>query len=841
MADVTVKQLAQVVGIPVERLLNQLQEAGLSILDDQQTVNEEQKRILLNHLKGGAGADTHATPERITLRRKSLSQVTLGHDSHSGKTVNIEVRQKKTYVKRVAPTDLPSESEVEEEVEDVELPVDLDAHVDVSESVEPLIAAEGEPSEVNATSAAETVLADSIEPSVVACLKDKVELTEADKSTKKKPVTKEEAEPAKPDFKKAKKKSKYQPPTRDDNDHDSSHNKRNKGKKRRGNEKSDKYREAEESLTHGFAMPTTPVIREVMIPETITVAELAKRMSVKAAEVIKVMMGLGAMATINQVIDQETAIIVVEEMGHVGRLLKEDAIEHTLGDVLSKGSQSESRAPVVTIMGHVDHGKTSLLDYIRRTKVAAGEAGGITQHIGAYHVSTPKGDITFLDTPGHAAFTAMRARGAQATDIVVLIVAADDGVKPQTVEAVQHAKAAKVPIIVAINKMDKPGADPERVKNELTGYEVVPEPWGGDTMFVNISAKSGEGIDELLDAILLQSEVLELTAHTDGAAKGVVIESRLDKGRGPVATVLVQSGTLRKGDILLAGLQYGRIRALVSDNGTLVDSVGPSMPVEVLGLSAIPHAGDDAIVVPDEKKAREVALFRQGKFRDVKLARRQKTSLEGIFENMTAAEVKVLNVVLKADMQGSVEAIADALVKLSNEEVSVEVIASGVGGITESDVHLAIASNALLIGFNVRADAGAKRLAEQESVPMHYYSVIYDIVDQVKGALTGMLAPQFKEQIVGIAEVRDVFRSPKIGAIAGCMVIEGIIKRNNPIRVLRDNVVIYEGALESLRRFKDDVAEVRQGTECGIGVKNYNDVKSGDLIEVFETIEIKRD
>ena len=588
-------------------------------------------------------------------------------------------------------------------------------------------------------------------------------------------------------------------------------------------------------------MPTTPVVREVMIPETVTVAELAKRMSVKAAEVIKVMMGLGAMATINQVIDQETAIIVVEEMGHVARALKDDAIEHTLGDVISKGSNNQSRAPVVTIMGHVDHGKTSLLDYIRRTKVAAGEAGGITQHIGAYHVSTPKGEITFLDTPGHAAFTAMRARGAQATDIVVLIVAADDGVKPQTVEAVQHAKAAKVPIIVAINKMDKPGADPERVMNELTGYEVVPEPWGGDTMFVNISAKSGQGIDELLDAILLQSEVLELTAHTDGAAKGVVIESRLDKGRGPVATVLVQSGTLRKGDILLAGLQYGRIRALVSDNGSLVDSAGPSMPVEVLGLSAIPHAGDDAIVVPDEKKAREVALFRQGKFRDVKLARRQKTSLEGIFENMTAAETKVLNIVLKADMQGSVEAIADALVKLSNEEVTVEVIASGVGGITESDVHLAIASNGLLIGFNVRADAGAKRLAEQESVPMHYYSVIYDIVDQVKGALTGMLAPQFREQIVGIAEVRDVFRSPKIGAIAGCMVVEGTIKRNNPIRVLRDNVVIYEGSLESLRRFKDDVSEVRQGIECGIGVKNYNDVKTGDLIEVFETIEIKRD
>jgi translation initiation factor IF-2 len=541
------------------------------------------------------------------------------------------------------------------------------------------------------------------------------------------------------------------------------------------------------------------------------------------------------------VIDQETAIIVVEEMGHTARMLKDDAIEHTLGDVLSKGSLSVSRAPVVTIMGHVDHGKTSLLDYIRRTKVASGEAGGITQHIGAYHVNTPNGDITFLDTPGHAAFTAMRARGAKATDIVILIVAVDDGVKPQTIEAIQHAKAAKVPIIVAINKMDKPGADPERIMTELSGYEVIPEPWGGDTMFVNISAKTGQGIDELLAAVLLQSEVLELTAHTDGAAKGVVIESRLDKGRGPVATILVQSGTLKKGDIILAGFQYGKIRALVSDNGSPVDTAGPSMPVEILGLSAIPHAGDDVIVVPDEKKAREVALFRQGKFRDVKLARRQKTSIEGIMENMTAAEMKVLNIVLKADMQGSVEAIADALVKLTNEEVKVEVIASGVGGITESDVHLALASSGLLIGFNVRADAGAKRLAEQESVSMNYYSVIYDIVDQVKGALTGMLAPQFKEEIVGIAEVRDVFKSPKIGSIAGCMVVEGLIKRNNPIRVLRDNVVIYEGTLESLRRFKDDVSEVRQGVECGIGVKNYNDVKPGDLIEVYETIEIKRD
>lgn len=839
MADVTVKQLAQVVGIPVERLLTQLQEAGLSINDENQVVKEEQKRVLLAYLKSGSTTGTaRAVPDRITLRRKSVSQVTLGHDAHSGKTVNIEVRTKRVYVKREPlPVELP-EPEVNEIVAEPELPstVSVEENVTVeSQLVDTTIVASENPVEIDNVTES-LVEAPSVEPVSV-----DTAVTDDGKLNKKKPVKSEEGESAKPEFKKPKKKGKYQPAKREENEQDQGpHSKRNKSKRRKGHEKSDKYREAEESLTHGFAMPTAPAVHEVIIPETITVAELAKRMSVKAAEVIKIMMGLGAMATINQVIDQETAAIVVEEMGHVGRLLKDDAIESTLDDAITKGSVDEPRAPVVTIMGHVDHGKTSLLDYIRRTKVAAGEAGGITQHIGAYHVSTPKGDVTFLDTPGHAAFTAMRARGAQATDIVILIVAADDGVKPQTIEAVQHAKAAKVPVIVAINKMDKPGVDPERVMNELSGLDVIPEAWGGDTMFVNISAKTGLGIDELLDAVLLQAEVLELTAHTDGAAKGVVIESRLDKGRGPVATVLVQRGTLRKGDILLAGFQYGRVRALVSDSGALVDSAGPSIPVEVLGLSAIPHAGDEAIVVPDEKRAREVALFRQGKFRDVKLARRQKTSLEGIFENMTAAEVKVLNVVLKADMQGSVEAIADALIKLSNDEVKVEVIASGVGGITESDVHLALASNGLLIGFNVRADAGAKRLAEQETVSLHYYSVIYDIVDQVKGALTGMLSPQFKEEIVGIAEVRDVFKSPKIGAIAGCMVIEGLIKRNNPIRVLRNNVVIYEGTLESLRRFKDDVSEVRQGFECGIGVKNYNDIKPGDLIEVFETIEIKR-
>ena len=844
MADVTVKQLAQVVGIPVERLLNQLQEAGLTITDENYSVNEQEKRILLNHLKGGAASTDKPSPDRITLRRKSVSQVS-SHDAHSGKTVNIEVRKKRVFLQR--PVEQVPTPEIEEVVPE-ELPIEL-----ILDEVSVEVEAEDAAAEaLNITSPEEAVLSEGDESLVVDLTVDvpvpvieevkSKEEPKTERHAKKKVVAKEENESAKSDFKRGavKRKGKQNVPIREELDADGAYSKRHKSKKHR-NAKSDKYLEAEEALTHGFEMPTAPVVRDVMVPETITVADLAKRMSVKAAEVIKVMIRLGAMATINQVIDQETAIIVVEEMGHKAKPLQENALETNLDDVVTKGGEELPRAPVVTIMGHVDHGKTSLLDYIRRTKVAAGEAGGITQHIGAYHVSTPKGDITFLDTPGHAAFTAMRARGAQATDIVILIVAVDDGVKPQTLEAIQHAKAAKVPIIVAINKMDKPGADTERVMTELSNHEVIPEAWGGDTMFVPISARTGDGIDKLLDAVLLQAEVLELKAHTDGAAKGVVIESRLDKGRGPVATVLVQRGTLHKGDIILAGFQYGRVRALVSDSGVLVDSAGPSMPVEILGLSAIPHAGDEAIVVSDEKRAREVALFRQGKFRDVKLARRQKTSLEGIFENMTVTEAKVLNVVLKADMQGSVEAIADALIKLSNDEVKVAVIASGVGGITESDVHLALASNALLVGFNVRADAAARRLSELESFAIHYYSVIYDIVDQVRGALTGMLAPQFKEQIVGIAEVRDVFRSPKLGAIAGCMVMEGVIKRNNPIRVLRDNVVIYEGTLESLRRFKDDASEVRQGLECGIGVKNYNDIKPGDLIEVFETIELKRD
>lgn len=594
------------------------------------------------------------------------------------------------------------------------------------------------------------------------------------------------------------------------------------------------------ALQQGFTKPAQPVTRDVVIGETITVGELANKMAVKATEVIKTMMKMGAMATINQVIDQETAQLVAEEMGHKVVLRRENELEEAVLSDRDMNAEAEPRAPVVTIMGHVDHGKTSLLDYIRKAKVAAGEAGGITQHIGAYHVHTPNGDITFLDTPGHAAFTSMRARGAQATDIVVLVVAADDGVMPQTIEAIQHAKAANVPLVVAVNKIDKPEADPDRVKTELSQHGVISEEWGGDTQFVNVSAKKGIGIDELLDAILLQAEVLELKAVKDGMASGVVIESYLDKGRGPVATVLVQSGTLNRGDIVLCGLEYGRVRAMRNEIGKEVKSAGPSIPVEILGLSGVPSAGDEMTVVRDEKKAREVALYRQGKFREVKLARQQKAKLENMFNSMTAGDVSELNIIVKADVQGSVEAICQALLELSTDEVKVKIVGSGVGGITETDATLAAASNAIIVGFNVRADASARKVVEAENLDLRYYSVIYDLINEIKAALSGMLQPEFKQEIIGLAEVRDVFRSPKFGAIAGCMVIEGVVKRHNPIRVLRDNVVIYEGELESLRRFKDDVTEVRNGMECGIGVKNYNDVRVGDQIEVFETVEVKR-
>jgi translation initiation factor IF-2 len=591
---------------------------------------------------------------------------------------------------------------------------------------------------------------------------------------------------------------------------------------------------------HAFSAPTEPVVREVLVPETISVADLAHKMAVKAAEVIKALMKMGMMVTINQVLDQETAIIAVEEMGHTAKAAEANDPEAFLEEAEHAAAVNEPRPPVVTVMGHVDHGKTSLLDYIRRTRVASGEAGGITQHIGAYHVETPRGMVTFLDTPGHEAFTAMRARGAKATDVVILVVAADDGVMPQTIEAVHHAKAAKVPLVVAINKIDKPDANSERVKQELVAQEVVPEDWGGDTMFVEVSAKTGQGIDDLLEAVLLQAEVLELTAPKNTPAKGLVIEGRLDKGRGPVATILVQSGTLKRGDMLLAGSSFGRVRAMLDENGADVKEVGPSIPVEILGLSDVPNAGEETIVLNDERKAREIALFRQGKFRDVKLAKQQAAKLENMFEQMGEGEVKALQLIIKSDVQGSYEALATSLQKLSTGEVKVNILHTGVGAITESDINLAAASKAVVIGFNVRADAGARKLAESVGVDIRYYNIIYEAVDEVKAALGGMLSPEKKESAIGLVEIREVFRISKVGAVAGCYVLEGLVKRGSSVRVLRDHVVVHEGVLDSLKRFKDDVREVKAGFECGLSLKNFNDIEVGDHLEVFEVVEVAR-
>jgi len=847
MADVTVKQFAEVVGISVEKLLEQFKEASIKIADDDAMVSDAEKMELLTFLRTKHGKEEAAKKvdkpkgSKITLSRRSTSELKqTGSRTTTSKSVTVEVRKKRTYAKKSA--------EAEE--------VSTDKLAEVQAQREQL------EEEQRQQHAANVRLKEEQESSRVAAEEDKVKREEdkvkreeetkleAEKqaATKKdEPVSKAATDDAKSKDKAGK--DKEQSSGRDGADHRKTKYGRkelhvagdNTGKnKRKRKQKVSRNTSSSESTEHGFQKPVDPVIHEVPLPETITVADLALKMHVKAAEVIKAMMHLGSMVTINQVLDQETATIVVEEMGHTVKLIKEDAIEEQILES-DEGGNAVKRSPVVTIMGHVDHGKTSLLDYIRKTKVTSGEAGGITQHIGAYNVPTKTGDITFLDTPGHAAFTAMRARGAKSTDIVVLVVAADDGVMPQTKEAIQHAKAAEVPLIVAINKMDKPEADPERVKNELSQNDVIPEDWGGDTVLINVSAHTGEGVDDLLEAINLQAEVLELTAVVEGAARGVVVEARLDKGRGPVATVLVQRGTLNKGDILLAGLEYGRVRAIVNDNGESLATAGPSMPVEVLGLSGTPSAGDEATVVGSERKAREVAVFRQSKARETKLARQQAAKLENMFSQMAEGDVQTVNVVLKGDVQGSVEAIIDALTKLSTEEVNVKIVASGVGGINESDANLAVASSAIVVGFNVRADVSAKRIFDEEEVDLRYYSIIYDLIDDVKSAMTGMLAPEFKEEIIGLAEVRDVFRSPKFGAIAGSMVIDGTIKRSNPIRVLRDNVVIYEGELESLRRFKDDVNEVKQGTECGIGVKNYNDVKAGDQIEVFERIEVKRE
>ncbi len=603
--------------------------------------------------------------------------------------------------------------------------------------------------------------------------------------------------------------------------------------------KSKSHKDGDEG-PHAFNAPTEPVIHEVTVPETISVADLAHKMAVKASEVIKTLMKMGMMVTINQVLDQETAIIVVEEMGHISKAAAPNDPETFLEDAEHAEAVLETRPPVVTVMGHVDHGKTSLLDYMRRTRVASGEAGGITQHIGAYHVETPRGMVTFLDTPGHEAFTAMRARGAKATDVVILVVAADDGVMPQTIEAIHHAKAGGVPLVVAINKIDVQGANPERVKQELVAQEVIPEEYGGDTMFVEVSAKTGQGIDGLLEAVLLQAEVLELRAAKNIPARGLVIEGRLDKGRGPVTTVLVQAGTLKRGDMLLAGSAFGRVRAMLDESGQEIKEAGPSIPVEILGLSDVPNAGEEMIVLNDERKAREIALFRQGKFRDVKLAKQQAAKLENMFEQMAEGEVKTLPMIIKSDVQGSYEALATSLQKLSTDEVKVNIIHTGVGAISESDVNLASASKAVLIGFNVRADAGARKLIENLGVDVRYYNIIYQAVDEVRAALGGMLAPEQKENVIGLVEIREVYRISKVGAVAGCYVLDGMVKRGSRVRVLRDNVVVHEGELDSLKRFKDDVKEVKANFECGLSLKNFNDIEVGDTLEVFEVVEVAR-
>jgi len=824
MAEVTIKQLADVVGVSVERLVTQMREAGVQGKDTESTVTDEERLQLLAFLKRSHGEEAEVgEPKKITLKRKTTSTLKVGGGA-SRKTVNVEVRKKRTYVKR----DEVEEQPVEEQV--VAAAVEAAPQVD-SETVTEV------KSEAPAESAeSEAPVATPVEEPVV----------EAVPVAPVAPAKVAEAQPAKVGEPAA------DDPRKKRKERDARRNERaERGESRRG--KGGATKPAHKPLRaarhpgrnspnqHAFEKPTAAIVHEVSIPESITVAELAKKMSVKAAEVIKVMFKMGAMATINQPIDQDTATLVVEEMGHVAKPMQENAIEDALLEsVAAHGGEATGRAPVVTVMGHVDHGKTSLLDYIRTTRVAAGESGGITQHIGAYHVETENGMVTFLDTPGHAAFTAMRARGAKLTDIVVLVVAADDGVMPQTEEAVQHAKAAGVPLVVAVNKIDKPEADPDRVKNELAQRDVIPEDWGGDVQFAHVSAKTGEGIDQLLEAVLLQAELLELTAVTDAPGQGVVVESRLDKGRGPVATLLVQNGTLKKGDIVLAGMNFGRVRAMLDENGDPLDAAGPAIPVEIQGLDGTPDAGDEFTVVSSEKKAREVALFRQGKYRDVKLARQQKSKLENLFNNMQAGEVKSLNIVIKTDVRGSLEALTHSLEDLSTDEVKVNIVSGGVGGIGETDANLALASSAILIGFNVRADAQARAIVEREEMELRYYAVIYDIIDDVKAAMGGLLSPEFREEIVGVAQVRDVFKAPKIGAIAGCMVTEGTVYRNKRIRVLRDNVVIYEGELESLRRFKDAVNEVRNGMECGIGVKNYNDVKVGDQIEVYDTIEVQR-
>ncbi len=860
MGKMNVSQFAQELGLQPALLLEQLRAAGVDKSDVADSLTEQDKKQLLDYLRRSHGVDE--PKNKITLTRRETSEIKKADSTGKARTIQVEVRRKRVFVKRDAATEetpVPAAPVVEEPQIEAAAPVAPAAPVVPAAPVAPvapvsvLDAEQVAKREAEARKHAELAAIQSEE------LRAKQEKELRAKEQQQAEAEKAAEQPAKEG--EAKPTTLHKPVVEQDKEKKAA--KKAKGataapgswadeqnKKRslkvRGDaggpggwrdRKGGKHKGGD--AKHAFSAPTEPLVREVLIPETISVADLAHKMSVKAAEVIKALMKMGSMVTINQVLDQETAMILVEEMGHIAKPAQLDSPETYLSEEAHEAEQLP-RAPVVTVMGHVDHGKTSLLDYIRRAKVAHGEAGGITQHIGAYHVDTAKGMVTFLDTPGHEAFTAMRARGAKATDVVILVVAADDGVMPQTIEAIHHAKAAKVPIVVAVNKIDKPEANPERIKQELVAQEVVPEDWGGDTMFVEVSAKSGQGIDTLLDSVVLQAEVLELTAARDAPAKGLVIESRLDKGRGPVATILIQSGTLRQGDVMLAGSAFGKVRAMYDENGKLIKEAGPSIPVEILGLSDVPGAGEDVMVLQDERKAREIALFRQGKFRDVKLAKQQAAKLENIFEQMGEEEVRVLPLIVKADVQGSYEALAHALQKLSTSEVKVNIIHSGVGAITESDINLALASKAVVVGFNTRADAPARKLIDSSGVQVRYYNIIYDVVDDVKAALSGMLAPEQKESIIGLVEIRQVFRISKVGTVAGCYVLDGVVKRSASVRLLRANVVVHTGELDSLKRFKDDVKEVKAGYECGLSLKNFNDLQEGDQLEVFEMVEVAR-
>ena len=837
MADVTVAQFADVLKVPVEKLLSQLEEAGIDVSGPEDSLSEDAKLELLTFLRRAhgqkEGGSTVAGPRKITLKRKSQSELRLSGAQGRSRTVNVEVRRKRTYVKRdVLEQQAKKEQEELDRIRQAE--IDRVEALKREEEQQKIELAEAAKREEEARREQEETRQKAEDEA-----RAKAEAEAAAKAEEQARIERAEQE-ARERREKEKVRSKRAPETKYGRKElhvagDKSGRRKRKAPIRR------RAVGVSADSQHGFERPTAPVVREVEIPENIAVQELAQRMAVKANEVIKALFSMGAMVTINQVIDQDTAALVVEELGHIAKPIKEtDKVEDLLAGEEPTEGDEESRSPVITIMGHVDHGKTSLLDYVRRTKVAAGEAGGITQHIGAYHVVTDKGEITFLDTPGHAAFTAMRARGAQATDIVILVVAADDGVKPQTVEAIQHAKAAGVPIVVAVNKIDKENANIDRVRTELSEHEVISEEWGGENLFVNVSAKTGEGVDALLDAVLLQAELMDLKAVSKGPAKGIVIESSLEKGRGAVATLLVQAGTLKQGDMIIAGKEYGRVRNMFDETQASIDTAGPSTPVVVLGLSGTPDAGEEFLVVKNERKAREVAELRHGKQRDSKLAQQAAAKLEDVFSQLKEQESATVQLLIKSDVHGSAEALRDALSKLSSEEVRVKVISSAVGGITASDVNLAAASNAIIIGFNVRADNAAREAVKESGVDIRYYSIIYEAIDDVKAAISGLLAPEIRETIVGLAEVKDVFSSPKFGSVAGCIVTEGYVKRSNPIRVLRDNVVIFEGELESLRRFKDDVNEVRSGTECGIGVKNYNDVRVGDQIECYERVEVAR-